>query len=171
MLNVMRDAHDKMSNQARFIKEFMDGDLEISRRAEKDIIADLTKGGYLKIFGKKEKAAAENDDDDDDDDAEPSTGGYDYLLNMNIRSLTMSVSLRATATLIHFVLTCKISLGRERFKKLTAKVKAKAKEISLLENTPPAQIWANDLDALEAALVCFLVFARKRTRSLFDFDT
>ena len=29
MLNVLRDSHDMMSNQARFIKEFVDGDLEI----------------------------------------------------------------------------------------------------------------------------------------------
>ena len=32
-------------------------------------------------------------------------------------------------------------------------VKSKAKEIEVLGNTAPAQIWANDLDALETALV------------------
>lgn len=42
---------------------------------------------------------------------------------------------------------------RERFKKLTKQVKDKEKAIRELESTPPAQIWANDLDELEKALV------------------
>ena len=98
MLTVLRDEHGKLSNQARFIKEFMDGDLEISRRKEKDIVADLIKRGYLQIdtAAKKKKKAddgAEDDADeaDDADDADPGAGGFAYLLNMNIRSLTMYV--------------------------------------------------------------------------------
>ena len=93
MLAVLRDAHGKLSNQARFIKEFMDGDLEIARRPEKDIVADLTSGGYLPIYptaAKKQAAAAADAAEDDEDDAAPA-GGYAYLLNMNIRSLTMFV--------------------------------------------------------------------------------
>ena len=100
MLTALRDEHGKLSNQARFIKEFMDGVLEISRRKEKAIVADLIKRGYLQIdtVAKKPKKAEDGadehadqvvDDADQFDDADPGAGGFAYLLNMNIRSLTM----------------------------------------------------------------------------------
>ena len=44
-------------------------------------------------------------------------------------------------------------LHRERFNKLMAMVTTKAEAIAQLEATPPAQIWANDLDALDVVLV------------------
>lgn len=94
MLSVLRDAHGKMSNQARFIKEFMDGDLEISRRPEKDIVSDLVKRGYLQIHTNSKKK--QDDDDDDDDDEGNDASGFYYLLNMNIRSLTMYVQTQLT---------------------------------------------------------------------------
>jgi hypothetical protein len=43
--------------------------------------------------------------------------------------------------------------------KLTGQVKDKETTITTLEATPPAQIWANDLDALEAALVRAFFFS------------
>ena len=71
----------------------MDGDLEISRRAEKDIVSDLVKRGYLQIHTNTKK---KQDNDDDDDEEENDASGFHYLLNMNIRSLTMYVRMKLT---------------------------------------------------------------------------
>ena len=92
-----------MHAQVRFIKEFMDGTLVISRRPENEIIAELLEKKFNVIVPEKSQnkaqEAEEQEEDEDDSSDDPSgdtqvarvkaTKGYDYLLNMSIRSLTM----------------------------------------------------------------------------------
>jgi DNA topoisomerase-2 len=145
--------HTKMSNQARFISEFVNGTLEISRRSEAQVVKDLVARNYSPLFSSSTKptaaaTTAEAEDEattsqadvqDDKTSSSSSTkpaaaclsaaDGFSYLLDMNLRSLTL-----------------------ERFNALTLRVEQKAEALRKLKATTPAQLWINDLDVLEKLL-------------------
>lgn len=152
--------HTKMSNQARFISEFVNGTLEISRRSEAQVVKDLVARNYSPLFSSSTKptaaattattaeAADEAEDEattsqadvqDDKTSSSSSTkpaaaclsaaDGFSYLLDMNLRSLTL-----------------------ERFNALTLRVEQKAEALRTLKATTPAQLWINDLDVLDKLL-------------------
>jgi DNA topoisomerase-2 len=73
-----------LGNKRRFLEEVMREELllfehKVSRK-EEDIISDLEKRGYDKEL--------KNSDDNDDDDDTNHSGGYNYLLRMQVRSFT-----------------------------------------------------------------------------------
>jgi len=102
-----------LSNRARFIGLIIAKKLHINNRKKKDIVKDLTRLKFRK-FG---------------DTAPPKTG-FEYLLTMQIASLTY-----------------------ERKLELEAMFKAKADELAKIKKTTIQQMWSTDLDALEGALL------------------
>jgi DNA topoisomerase-2 len=121
-----------LSNKARFVEEVCAGDLVVSNRKRREILADLQQRGYDLI--QKEETKKDDGDSEDEGAAEESTDaelakGYEYLLGMKIWSLTY-----------------------EKAEALRAEFAEKTAELNLLKGTSPSQIWLNDLDAIEAAL-------------------
>lgn len=105
-LKVMRESLEWLKNKHRFLEEIMNDDLIIHKRSEQDIVADLV--------GRKYKSS---------DVEQPN---FDYLLNMNIRSMSQD----------------KI----DHLKKDIDKVDANIKD---LEKTDEATLWTRDLDKFE----------------------
>ena len=89
LLNELTNAHDKLSNQARFIQMIISRELVISNRKRADIVVELRKKDF-RPFPKSRKAqvAADPMAVDADDDDEGNDGNYDYLLSMALYSLT-----------------------------------------------------------------------------------
>ena len=54
-MNELRQDFTKLSMQAKFILEVVEGKLIISRRKESEIAKDLVSRGYVRIFKKKKK--------------------------------------------------------------------------------------------------------------------
>lgn len=87
-----------LSNKARFILMVVKGEIELRKRKKADLLKDLQKRGFKpmseldamvdskKIAPKDEKSTVEEDLDNEEPDAEKSD--YDYLLGMNLWSLT-----------------------------------------------------------------------------------
>ena len=130
--------YERLSNQARFIQYFITGKLKISGREHADIVHDLRKLQF-KPFPKKAKAVVAADPDasiidpadleeTDDATAAGSLSDYDYLLEMSISSLTAA-----------------------KAKKLLAQRDEREKELHLLLELTPKQMWLSDLDAFDAA--------------------
>jgi len=103
---------DLLSNRARFIAMIVAKKLHINNRKKMDIVKDLTKLKFQK-FG---------------DDSPPRTG-FEYLLIMQIASLT-----------------------KERKEELERMAKEKAAELEKVKRTSPQQMWLTDLDMLERAI-------------------
>lgn len=89
LLNELTNAHDKLSNQARFIQMIISRELVISNRKRADIVAELRKKDF-RPFPRSRKAhvAADPNADDDEDEVEGADSDYDYLLSMALYSLT-----------------------------------------------------------------------------------
>lgn len=130
--------YERLSNQARFIQYFIAGKLKISGREHEDIVHDLRKLQF-KPFPKKAKAVVAADPDasvidpadleeTDDMTAAGSLSDYDYLLEMSISSLTAA-----------------------KAKKLLAQRDEREKELHVLLELTPKQMWLTDLDAFDAA--------------------
>ena len=105
-LKDMRDALVWLTNRHRFLQEIESDELIIHKRSEKDIISDLVKRGYAS--------------------KSPDEPNYDYLLNMNIRSMSQD--------------------NIDRLAKEIAKLKS---EIDELEGTDESTLWIRDLDRFE----------------------
>lgn len=103
---------DLLSNRARFIKMIIEKKLHINNRKKMDVVKDLTKFKFQK-FG----------------DQKPPRTGFEYLLIMQIASLT-----------------------KERKEELERLAKEKAAELDKIKRTSPSQMWVTDLDALEKAI-------------------
>merc|ERR1719291_577173 len=135
LLEKMRRELAILENKARFVEEVCNEDLVVSNRKRKDLLHDLKDRGY-DLFPKDEKLKTDEDDEDtekDDFDESASDAelakGYEYLLGMKIWSLT-----------------------HERAEELRRQFSEKTKEVEKLQETPPKDIWSNDLDAIEDAL-------------------
>lgn len=82
---------EKLDNKVRFILEIIKGTLVVSNRKKVDILKDLKDKKYRPIMKSKN---AGGDEDAGDGGAEDvvislSDHGYDYLLSMQLWSLTM----------------------------------------------------------------------------------
>lgn len=135
ILKNLRREQRMLANKARFVEEVCEGDLIVSNRKRKDILADLKSRGY-ELFPKDAKQKSSEDDEDSSDELiSESTSdselakGYEYLLGMKIWSLTF-----------------------EKAEQLREQLANKTREVAELEATSPQQIWKNDLDAIEDAL-------------------
>eukprot|EP00960_Hanusia_phi_P003893 114767-Hanusia_phi.AAC.1 len=123
-----------LDNKCRFIKEVIAGTLKVSNRKKAEIVQDLTARGYTPIHKEGKKKAAEGEETQEpegegegEQEGKGSSGGYDYLLNMPILSLTL-----------------------ERVKHLQEERDEKAGELEELNKLTPADLWERDLDSFMA---------------------
>merc|ERR1719401_2458722 len=115
---------DLLNNRARFIKMIIEKKLKINNRKKADVVKDLTRLKFQK-FG----------------DTKPPRTGFEYLLIMQIASLTL-----------------------ERRLELERMAREKAAELKKVQATTPKQMWTNDLDVLEAAIETFGQRMRKQMK-------
>ncbi|QDS73057.1 DNA topoisomerase 2 [Venturia effusa] len=133
LLSEMHRDLDRMTNQARFIKMIIEGDLVVSKKKKTILMAELKKLNF-KPFPKVEDAskaaeterALEGTDDDDETVGGLDVGArdYDYLLGMAIWSLT-----------------------QERVDKIMKNIGDKEVEIDTLVKLSSKDLWTRDLDA------------------------
>ena len=136
MANEIQNAFEKLTNQARFIQMIVEKQLVVSNRKKADIIADLRKHKFRpfpKVSNAKTAEETEDDAEDEERDDEPSRGAdFDYLLGMTIWSLT-----------------------KEKIEKLRQQATEKERELLVLLEKSPKDMWNTDLDQfLKAWEVC-----------------
>ncbi|KAF4998924.1 hypothetical protein FDECE_11668 [Fusarium decemcellulare] len=123
----------KLKNQARFIKEIIDGDLVVGKKKKAVLVQELRDRDYEAFpRGKdKKKTADEDEDAEEDQDLEADTDGgardFDYLLSMPIWSLTA-----------------------ERLAKLLEAIEKKKAEHDDLLARSEKDLWCHDLDEFMA---------------------
>merc|ERR1712050_50917 len=103
---------DLLSNRARFIRMIIEKKLHINNRKKDDVVKDLIRLKFQK-FG----------------DTKPPRSGFEYLLIMQIVSLT-----------------------KERKEELERMAKEKAAELEKVKKTSIERMWTDDLDRLESAI-------------------
>lgn len=120
-------AFDRISNQARFIKMIIDRELIISNRKRKDIVDELRAKKFTPYPKQREKKRpGEVEIIGQDEEEEENVGGagdYDYLLSMQISSLTV-----------------------ERMEQLLKQRDSKEEELNNLAKLQPQDLWNVDLD-------------------------
>ncbi|KAI0890325.1 type II DNA topoisomerase [Annulohypoxylon maeteangense] len=122
----------KLKNQARFIKEIMDGELVVSRKKKTVIIEELRERKYEGFpKGQEKKTKSEDDEDNvnegDEEEVDGPANAYDYLLSMPIWSLT-----------------------QERLDRLKDQIAKKKAEYDHLKALSELDLWCKDLDEFEA---------------------
>lgn len=133
MVGEMEKERAKLTNQARFVRAIIDGDLVVSKKKKAVLVAELDKAKYTRfpkvIDAKKQgefEAVVEQDEDDSDDvDTAAGASDFDYLLGMAIWSLT-----------------------QERVDKLNGQIADKEAELDALIRKSPKDLWIADLDEL-----------------------
>ncbi|KAM0790561.1 hypothetical protein ACM66B_004430 [Microbotryomycetes sp. NB124-2] len=134
VVNELTNAHDKVSNQARFIQMMIKKELVLSNRKKASIVAELRDKNF-RPFPKVQKAvvagAVDQDGEDEEelDDPEASEGNdsdFDYLLSMSFSSLTA-----------------------ERVAKLLSERDERERELTELLKLSAQDLWERDLDKFE----------------------
>ncbi|KAH6895425.1 DNA topoisomerase [Thelonectria olida] len=129
-LAVYHSDYRKWKNQARFIKEIIDGDLVVGRKKKQILVEELREREYEAFPAQGKKKASEEGEVEEADDAEANDEGgardYDYLLSMPIWSLTA-----------------------ERLEKLKDAIAKKKIEHDALLALTEKDLWCADLDELE----------------------
>lgn len=129
-----------LGNKKRFLEEVLSGDFKLfdasgnTRKSRKvaDLMTDLESRGYDKDM--KIETNKENDDDDEKED----TGGYNYLLRLQFRSITS-----------------------ERINKLEKDIDSKVKSRDELSKKNEKDLWVSDLDEFEKAYTKWLKVIEK----------
>nr|CDI54273.1 probable DNA topoisomerase II [Melanopsichium pennsylvanicum 4] len=124
LVDQLKLAYDRLSNQARFVQMIITRQLVVSNRKRAEIVADLRKHDF-RPFPKTGKAAiaAEPEDDEAIDEEDISADSdYDYLLNMAIYNLT-----------------------KEKVEKLLRERDTKEEELKILINRTVQNLWDEDL--------------------------
>ena len=139
LIRKLTEEWEMLDNKVRFILAVVHGDLVVSNRRKADILKDLRDQGYKTFTVNKKRSevsdSSSNEDNSDNGNEISSDDldrGYDYLLSMKIWSLTL-----------------------ERVQALTNEKNLKRKELEMLMDKRPEDIWLNDLDELEHALDLF----------------
>jgi len=136
LASVLRQELDKISNQARFIKMIVEGELLVAKRKKAEIVTDLKKHKFTPIpVVKKARVQDENNEDaaeeveqaEEEEETTGATSDYDYLLKMPIYSMT-----------------------REKIDKLLQQAAGKEEELVILLKRTPQEIWNEDLDKFMA---------------------
>merc|ERR1712151_218031 len=112
LVNKLTIEKELLSNRARFIGMIIAKKLHVNNRKKADVVKDLTRLGFDK-FG----------------DTAPPRTGFEYLLSMQILTLT-----------------------KEKKEELERMLKDKTHELEILKKTPIAKMWEKDLDELEAGI-------------------
>ncbi|KAI6915256.1 DNA topoisomerase [Hortaea werneckii] len=120
MLVEMEKDLAKMTNPARFVQMIIDGKLFVSKKKKAVIVAELKKLGF-RAFPKG--VNAQKDDESDDAETAANAGDFDYLLGMDIWSLT-----------------------QERVQSLMKQIGEKEEEIDILTSKSATDLWRADLD-------------------------
>ncbi|XP_069504951.1 DNA topoisomerase 2-beta isoform X2 [Ambystoma mexicanum] len=123
----------KLSNQARFILEKIQGKITIENKSKRDLIQMLVQKGFesdpVKAWKEAQEKATEDDDVQIADDASSDSGSvsgpdFNYILNMSLWSLT-----------------------KEKIDDLIKQRDAKGKELNDLKRKSPSDLWKEDLAA------------------------
>jgi DNA topoisomerase-2 len=125
---------EKLNNKVRFISEIISGKFVVQNRKKVDILKDLAARGY-KPFSKSDNSnnssptepVSEGDDEESEDAVETAkSDDYDYLLSMQLWSLTA-----------------------EKVERLKRDRDEKQRELDELLGTTVKEMWFRDLDAFE----------------------
>ncbi|KAK7403125.1 DNA topoisomerase 2 [Neonectria punicea] len=131
-LGVYHADYRKLKNQARFIKEIIDGDLVVGRKRKDILVKELREREYEAFprgqDKKKKEEEADADDEQGEDVEEGGARDYDYLLSMPIWSLTA-----------------------ERLEKLKDAIARKKLEHDELLALNEKDLWCRDLDEFMVA--------------------
>uniref|UniRef100_A0A8C7QI01 DNA topoisomerase 2 n=1 Tax=Oncorhynchus mykiss TaxID=8022 RepID=A0A8C7QI01_ONCMY len=124
----------KLTNQARFILEKIEGTLIIENKPKKQLILMLTEMGYdsdpVKAWKEAQEKNTVEETGDDENKEEDTTGpDYNYLLNMPMWYLT-----------------------KEKKEELCKQRDAKLTELNTVEKKSPADLWKEDLAAFTEEL-------------------
>ena len=111
MTSIIEKELRHLFNKARFVEEVISKKLNIMNVEESVIVSNLEKMGYNKENEKK------NDDED-----ESASGGYNYLLKMQVRTFTSN-----------------------KVKQLRSEIEDKNNKLQKLKSTSEKQLWLNDL--------------------------
>ncbi|KAL1264057.1 hypothetical protein QQF64_004412 [Cirrhinus molitorella] len=127
LLGMLGAESSKLSNQARFILEKIQGTLVIENKPKKELIRMLQQMGYdsdpVKAWKDAQEKDAEEDGDEEEEEKEDTSGpDYNYLLSMPMWFLTKEK---------------KDELCRQRDAKMT--------ELNTLKMKAPADLWKEDL--------------------------
>ncbi|KAJ3192511.1 DNA topoisomerase 2 [Irineochytrium annulatum] len=139
MLNRLEFEWKKLDNKARFVLEIIQGTLIVQNRKRTEILKELKAKKYFAISKKTEDAmnagipgaapgSTPEDEGDGDSEGDEAAGAplardYEYLLGMPIWNLTL-----------------------EKVEQLKKERDEKNKEIAILAEQTPAQLWRSDLD-------------------------
>lgn len=150
LANKLSEEWEKLDNRVRFILAVVHGELIVSNRKKKDILAELKREGYKMFFPPKKSSTSNNNNNEaeegNEEDLEAITTstsssssssstldnldkGYDYLLSMKIWNLT-----------------------EEKVEELCKERESKRDALDALMRKDPGQLWIEDLDSLEVAL-------------------
>lgn len=126
---------EKLNNKVRFITEIISGKFVVQNRKKADILKDLAARGY-KPFSKNGKDNSSNEEDGSENDEEAGevvkSNDYDYLLSMQLWSLTS-----------------------EKVERLRLERDEKQCELDDLLGTTVKEMWYRDLDAFEQEWAAF----------------
>ncbi|XP_017548359.1 DNA topoisomerase 2-alpha isoform X2 [Pygocentrus nattereri] len=135
LLGMLGAESAKLSNQARFILEKIQGTLVIENKPKKELIRMLQEMGYdsdpVKAWKQAQEKEVEEEAGEDDDQKEEQASGpdYNYLLSMPMWFLTKEK---------------KDELCKQRDAKLT--------ELNMLKKKVPSDLWKEDLAAFTEEL-------------------
>ncbi|XP_026132839.1 DNA topoisomerase 2-alpha [Carassius auratus] len=135
LLGMLGAESARLSNQARFILEKIQGTLVIENKPKKELIRMLQQMGYdsdpVKAWKDAQAKDAEEDEDEEEKEKEEDTSGpdYNYLLSMPMWYLT-----------------------KEKKDELCKQRDAKMTELNTLKMKAPADLWKEDLAAFTEEL-------------------
>uniref|UniRef100_A0AAY4DL71 DNA topoisomerase 2 n=1 Tax=Denticeps clupeoides TaxID=299321 RepID=A0AAY4DL71_9TELE len=135
LLGMLGAENSRLTNQARFILEKIQGTLVIENKPKKELIRMLQEMGYdsdpVKAWKEaQEKDAGEENEEDEEEKEERSSGpDYNYLLSMPLWFLT-----------------------KEKKDELCKQRDAKMTELNTLKRKSPADLWKEDLAAFTEEL-------------------
>lgn len=129
LLGMLGAESGKLTNQARFILEKIEGTLIIENKPKKELIRMLQEMGYdsdpVKAWKEaQEKSVEEEEEVEESDEASASGPDYNYLLNMPMWYLT-----------------------KEKKEELCKQRDAKLTELNTLKRKSPSDLWKEDLAA------------------------
>ncbi|WYZ46350.1 hypothetical protein EsH8_IX_000575 [Colletotrichum jinshuiense] len=128
-LGVYHSDFRKLSEQARFIREIIEGKLVVAKKKKQVLVEELAKRKYEPFPRNKDKNLKKKSTDEDmgnegeEEENDEQTNGYDYLLSMPIWSLTY-----------------------ERLEKLQRQIENKKAEHDALLALSEKDLWCQDLD-------------------------
>uniref|UniRef100_A0A673HT73 DNA topoisomerase 2 n=1 Tax=Sinocyclocheilus rhinocerous TaxID=307959 RepID=A0A673HT73_9TELE len=133
LLGMLGAESAKLSNQARFILEKIQGTLVIENKPKKELIRMLQQMGYdsdpVKAWKDAQEKVQEDEDEEEKEKEETSGPDYNYLLSMPMWYLT-----------------------KEKKDELCRQRDAKTTELNTLKMKAPADLWKEDLAAFTEEL-------------------